>query len=82
MDELFGDWMEHFIKLKFAKPDPVRKTLLIVDGHVSHTQNLKAIQMARDAEVIMLSLPSHTTHRMQLSSVRSACTMAKKQISG
>lgn len=61
--DLFGDWMEHFIT--FAKPDPARKVLLIVDGHVSHTHNLKALQMARDAGVVMLSLPSHTTHRMQ-----------------
>jgi hypothetical protein len=61
--ELFGDWMDHFIK--FAKPDPDRKILLIVDGHVSHTHNLRALQMAREAGVVMLSLPSHTTHRMQ-----------------
>lgn len=61
--DLFSEWMEHFIK--YAKPDPLQKVLLIVDGHVSHTHNLKVLQMARDAGVVMLSLPSHTTHRMQ-----------------
>jgi len=63
--ELFSEWMAHFIQ--FAKPDkdPNKKILLILDGHVSHTQNLTALQMAREAGIIMLSLPSHTTHRMQ-----------------
>ena len=61
--DLFIEWMEHFIK--YAKPATGEKILLVVDGHVSHTQNLKALEMARNAGVVMLSLPSHTTHRMQ-----------------
>ncbi|KAJ4451002.1 hypothetical protein ANN_02438 [Periplaneta americana] len=35
------------------------------DGHSSHTQSLKAIEICRQYGVIMLSLPSHCTHRLQ-----------------
>ncbi|KAJ4436229.1 hypothetical protein ANN_18859 [Periplaneta americana] len=34
-------------------------------GHSSHTQSLKAIEICRQYGVIMLSLPSHCTHRLQ-----------------
>ena len=61
--DLFTDWLSHFIQ--YSKPDKEKPLLLILDGHVSHTQNLKALEMAREAGVILLSLPSHTTHRMQ-----------------
>ena len=39
--------------------------LLVLDGHSSHTNNLEAIELARESGVIMLSLPAHTTHRTQ-----------------
>ena len=39
--------------------------MLIRDSHVTHTQNLAATEMAREAGVFMVSLPSHTTHRLQ-----------------
>ena len=39
--------------------------LLLLDGHVSHTKNMEAILKARESGVIMLSLPPHTTHRLQ-----------------
>ncbi|KAJ4440924.1 hypothetical protein ANN_10772 [Periplaneta americana] len=39
--------------------------LLILDGHSSHTQSLKAIEICCQYGVIMLSLPSHCTHRLQ-----------------
>jgi hypothetical protein len=41
--------------------DPV---LLIVDGHASHN-NLVVILFARSHHVHMLSLPPHTTHKLQ-----------------
>ena len=40
-------------------------TLLIMDGHSAHTRNIAVIAKARDQNVILLSLPSHSTHRMQ-----------------
>lgn len=59
----FVQWMEHFIH--FTQPTEDRKFLLILDGHKSHTKNLRAIQLASENNVIMLSLPPHTTHKTQ-----------------
>jgi len=56
----------HFIK--HAKPSKESKVLLILDGHKSHTLNLKAIERASECGIIMLSLPpkcSHRIHAMQ-----------------
>jgi hypothetical protein len=61
--ELFSDWMKTFNKI--GKADPAHKVILIADHHVSHILNLKAIQMAREARIIMVSLPNDATHRMQ-----------------
>ena len=39
--------------------------MFILDSHVTHTKNLAATDMAREAGVVMVSLPPHTTHRFQ-----------------
>ena len=49
----------------FAKPTKQCTVLLILDGHVTHTKNVVAIEKARDVGLIMVSLPPHTTHRLQ-----------------
>ena len=41
------------------------KVFLILDGHKSHTHNLKALELATESGVIMVSLSPHTSHRMQ-----------------
>lgn len=61
--ELFRQWFEHFITV--VKPSLQQKVLLILDGHVSHTQSIDVLMRAREAGVILLSLPPHTTHRLQ-----------------
>lgn len=61
--ELFTVWLEHFIS--FVKPSVDKKVLLVLDGHVSHTQNIAALIRAREVGIVMLSLPPHCTHRMQ-----------------
>lgn len=63
-EELFSVWFDHFLHCVQAKsrPDPV---LLILDGHSSHTKNLNVILKAKDNNCIILSLPSHCTHRLQ-----------------
>jgi DDE superfamily endonuclease len=61
--DLFLVWFDHFIAT--VNPSIDRKVLLILDGHVSHTQNIQAIVRARDRGVILLSLPPHCTHRLQ-----------------
>lgn len=60
--DLFLLWLQHFIKMvKSSKDTPV---LLILDNHSSHL-SLAAIELASDNGVVLLSLPSHTSHRMQ-----------------
>jgi hypothetical protein len=61
--DLFLVWFDHFIATVNLSID--RKVLLILDGHVSHRQNIQAIVRARDRGVILLSLPPHCTHRLQ-----------------
>ena len=39
--------------------------LLILDGHKSHTHNIAALNRASECGIIMLSLPPHTSHKMQ-----------------
>ncbi|XP_018577885.1 jerky protein-like [Anoplophora glabripennis] len=63
-EELFGVWFDHFLKLvrPASRPEPV---LINLDGHTSHTKNLTLIEKARENNVVLLSLPSHCTHRLQ-----------------
>ncbi|XP_065673859.1 uncharacterized protein LOC136090813 [Hydra vulgaris] len=61
--ELFEKWIYHFIT--YVKPSKDHPILLILHGHATHTKNLNAILKASKSGVIMLSLPPHTTHRMQ-----------------
>jgi len=62
-NEGFIIWLKHFISS--VKPRTDSKVILILDGHVTHTKNLEALQLARDSGVIMVSLPPHTTHKLQ-----------------
>ena len=39
--------------------------LFILDGHSSHTKNTRVIDKARDNKVVIISLLSHCTHRLQ-----------------
>lgn len=58
---LFMDWLEnHFIPRKTAG-----KCLLILDGHGAHINSPEMLQKAADNDVILLCLPSHTTHYLQ-----------------
>lgn len=60
---IFTEWMRHFIQC--VKPNKESPVLLVLDGHVTHTKNIDAIELARDNGVIMLCLPPHCTHRLQ-----------------
>ena len=60
---IFRHYLEHVVKYCRATPaDPV---LLIVDGHSSHTKSLEVLEYASQNGLIMLSLPPHTTHKLQ-----------------
>ncbi|GFO33588.1 tigger transposable element-derived protein 1 [Plakobranchus ocellatus] len=61
--DLFVSWIQHFIRhVKLRETNPI---LLILDGHASHTSNLKAIEIAKAYNIVMLSLPPHYTHKLQ-----------------
>ena len=61
--DTFTKWLQHFVD--FVKPTADKKVLLVLDGHSTHVNNLKAIELARKENVIMLCLPPHTTHKIQ-----------------
>lgn len=60
--DLFPSVMEHFIKhTGTSKENP---TLFICDNHDSHF-TLKVLDMAKEAGVTMLTLPPHSSHKLQ-----------------
>jgi len=63
-ESVFNKWFAHFVKFTnpIGKEAPV---ILIMDGHGSHVKNLELIEQARKNNVILASLPSHCTHRLQ-----------------
>lgn len=61
--DIFTNWFRHF--LKFTKPSPDDPSLLILDGHYSHTRNIELLELARQNGVTILSLPPHSSHKMQ-----------------
>ncbi|KAB0790264.1 hypothetical protein PPYR_03907 [Photinus pyralis] len=59
--DIFKTWLQnHFI----ARKEP-GKVLLILDGHSSHCSDVELLDLASSNDVIMLCLPSHTTHWLQ-----------------
>ena len=61
--EIFLDWLKHFVK--HVRPSETDRALLILDGHVTHVKNLAALEYAAEHFIVMLSLPAHTTHKLQ-----------------
>ena len=47
------NWFRHF--LKTAKASPGEPSLLILDGHYSHTRNIDLLNFARDNGVTIIS---------------------------
>lgn len=58
----FFKFMEHFIKHAHARKGS--PTLLLLDNHTSHL-SVKAIDLAIENDITMLSFPPHCTHKMQ-----------------
>ena len=61
-ENLFVDWLNHF--MSFAKPTKDEPVLLILDNHESHI-SLDCFLLCRGNGIVLLSLPPHTSHRMQ-----------------
>lgn len=60
--ENFPEFLRHFIvHTRPSKEDPV---LLILDNHASHV-SLAAVELCRDNYVTMLTIPPHTSHKLQ-----------------
>nr|XP_047138967.1 uncharacterized protein LOC124814907 [Hydra vulgaris] len=61
-ENLFVDWLNHFIS--FAKPTKDEPVLLILDNHEIHI-SFDCYLLCRGNAIVLLSLPPHTSHRMQ-----------------
>lgn len=60
--ELFVDYATHF--RDHAKPTKEQPVLLIMDNHTSHC-SIAAIDFFRQNNIMALTLPPHSSHRMQ-----------------
>ncbi|KIJ34157.1 hypothetical protein M422DRAFT_118962, partial [Sphaerobolus stellatus SS14] len=64
-DAICHQWFNKvFLPLAKSRGDPTKRILLILDGHSSH-ETTEMLDYAYQQEVILMELPSHTTHRLQ-----------------
>ena len=63
---LFSHWISHFIRCLQSKGgiSHERRHLLILDGHHSHV-TLEVVHKCRKVGLDLVTLPSHTSHRLQ-----------------
>lgn len=61
-EELFVVWLKHFCR--FSNPSKENPVLLIADNHSTHI-SLSAYELCKSKGIVMLSLPPHTSHRLQ-----------------
>lgn len=60
--ESFLEWFKFFVAS--VRPTAEHKCLLILDNHVSH-RSLKLLDYATKNNVVILSVPPHSTHKLQ-----------------
>lgn len=60
--DTFLGWFQHF--LKFVKPSPAEPILLVLDNHETHL-SIDFIDKAKDSGVILVTIPPHTSHKLQ-----------------
>lgn len=61
-EDLFLEWLNHFAN--FAKVSKENTALLVLDNHCTHSC-LKSYTFCRDNGIVIVSLPPHTSHRLQ-----------------
>lgn len=61
-ETMFVTWLKHFIHYSNASLE--RKILLVLDNHTSHV-TLESLDLCRKHGITMLSIPPHTSHRIQ-----------------
>ena len=59
---LFLDWLKHFASFTCCSKD--NPHVVILDGHHSH-KTLAAVNFAREKGIHLLTLPPHSTHKLQ-----------------
>jgi len=59
---LFVRYLQHFVD--HVKPSESNPVLVLLDGHQSH-KSIEAIQFARDNHMHLLTIPPHTSHKLQ-----------------
>ena len=57
--EIYAKWFQYFLHTI-----PPMRPVLIEDGHASHI-TIETVEFARENDVHLLCLPSHTTHVLQ-----------------
>ncbi|KAK6178837.1 hypothetical protein SNE40_011332 [Patella caerulea] len=60
--DLFIEWLKHF--QEFTNTSKENQSLIILDGHHRH-KTLTAIGYCRDNGIELITLPPHSTHKMQ-----------------
>jgi len=69
-EESFIEWVKFFLKhISQVRGDPSLWCLLVVDGHCSHTYSLDALKLLNESRVMLICLPSHATHILQVHDV-------------
>jgi hypothetical protein len=63
---LFLKFMERLIKCEHVTKE--KPLVLILDDHASH-ESLKAIELAGNSGIVILSVPRHTTQKLQVRDV-------------
>lgn len=58
----FVKYIQHFIK--HVKPSQSNPCMLILDGHGSH-KSLEAVTLAKENSITLITIPPHTSHKMQ-----------------
>ncbi|KAI4469574.1 dde superfamily endonuclease [Holotrichia oblita] len=58
---LFLRWLEEM----FVPRKPNGKVVLVLDGHASHCTSVELLELADANDVVLICLPSHTTHFLQ-----------------
>ena len=61
-DGLFLKWLQHFAKLVNCSRE--NRHIILLDGHHSH-KTLEAIEFCRDHGIELITLPPHSTHKLQ-----------------
>ncbi|KAJ4447655.1 uncharacterized protein [Periplaneta americana] len=60
--DIFLSVLEHFIK--HERPCKEKPKLLILDNHESHI-SIRAVSLAKENGIVLLTIPPHTSHKLQ-----------------